>query len=872
MILKLHNYKIISLLILVMTFYTTGFYAQCAGSNASITVCDVPDISSQNVDLFSKLGPMAIPGGTWTDANLSGGLNTTTGVLNVQLIKKSGVYSYVYTSNVGCAINTASVTVTVGGYAGVSSPNVSTCDDVTSYNLFQGFNGSELRPHSNGIWTDDKTGAIVGNLLNAQSVGLGTHSYTYTMKAIGTCSAKSSTVNVSIFRAPRPGNGSALLLCSTDNLGLYADLDLNTKVTGADPDGVWSESGTTELSDANDTRINVQNIYNTLGAGIYRFNYTVFPTNPICEPKVSTVTIVIEEQLDLTGASLVINSDICENEITTATYNAVLTKGIKNVPNGLYKVEYTISGVAGTTTLSTEANFINGTLSFPISSIHYQEVGNYTVTINDVRDVNSLGACPSNVTITDVLHVYPLPKINLATLTINPVCKGVDAVTTISGDTNLSNGNYRIQYNLSGKNTATNQQALFTVAGGAATFTIPASLIPVEGNTTISITNITNLTTGCTNTSTLSKEFVVKTLTDLSALTIDITNVCQGQPLPVKLSGLGFFTSITLNYRLTGANTTNQSVVLAVTSGNTSFTIPASFVANSGATSFVIIDIIDNTGGCRSTITNGTKNFTINSIPNLPITTNPTYCKEEKKTIGDLIPKGGQYQWFDSATSTTILNASSLLKTGSYFVKEVNAVTGCESGRSESIVVINEVTAPTLNTDGQNLCGLDNPKIEDLSAKTTNNGNLQWYDASVNGNLINDSTVLIDGKTYYGFEYSPLTNCFSEALVVTVSLSNCDETPGFFIPDGFSPNGDAVNNTFRIPDIEYIYPNYTLEIYNRYGNLMFRGNKQKPEWDGKTSDASLAIDGFAPNGVYFYVITFNKGNKMPKQGRLYLNR
>jgi hypothetical protein len=29
-------------------------------------------------------------------------------------------------------------------------------------------------------------------------------------------------------------------------------------------------------------------------------------------------------------------------------------------------------------------------------------------------------------------------------------------------------------------------------------------------------------------------------------------------------------------------------------------------------------------------------------------------------------------------------------------------------------------------------------------------------------------------------------NCFSNALAVTISLSNCDETADFFVPDGFS--------------------------------------------------------------------------------------
>ncbi|MGK4566076.1 gliding motility-associated C-terminal domain-containing protein [Flavobacterium sp. 3HN19-14] len=60
-------------------------------------------------------------------------------------------------------------------------------------------------------------------------------------------------------------------------------------------------------------------------------------------------------------------------------------------------------------------------------------------------------------------------------------------------------------------------------------------------------------------------------------------------------------------------------------------------------------------------------------------------------------------------------------------------------------------------------------------------------------------------------------------------------------------------------------------MYNRYGNILFKGNINKPEWDGKDSESN-AVGGIAPNGVYFYVVYFNKGNKPSKQGRLYLNR
>ena len=91
------------------------------------------------------------------------------------------------------------------------------------------------------------------------------------------------------------------------------------------------------------------------------------------------------------------------------------------------------------------------------------------------------------------------------------------------------------------------------------------------------------------------------------------------------------------------------------------------------------------------------------------------------------------------------------------------------------------------------------------------------------------------------------------------------------IPDGFSPNQDGINDYFEILNLRTLYPNYKIEIYNRYGNILFSGNASKPDWDGTTSK-SLFGDGTVPVGVYFFIIEFNDGQRKPLQGRLYLSR
>ncbi|WP_276975838.1 gliding motility-associated C-terminal domain-containing protein, partial [Flavobacterium filum] len=103
----------------------------------------------------------------------------------------------------------------------------------------------------------------------------------------------------------------------------------------------------------------------------------------------------------------------------------------------------------------------------------------------------------------------------------------------------------------------------------------------------------------------------------------------------------------------------------------------------------------------------------------------------------------------------------------------------------------------------------------------------------------------------------------------TVELKDCTE---IIIPDGFSPNNDGINDSFVIKNLRELYPNFTLEIFNRYGNILYKGNAASSDWDG-TSDKGIQIGGNKlPVGVYFFIINFNDGNRKPLQGRVYLSR
>jgi gliding motility-associated-like protein len=74
------------------------------------------------------------------------------------------------------------------------------------------------------------------------------------------------------------------------------------------------------------------------------------------------------------------------------------------------------------------------------------------------------------------------------------------------------------------------------------------------------------------------------------------------------------------------------------------------------------------------------------------------------------------------------------------------------------------------------------------------------------------------------------------------------------VPNVFSPNGDGINDTWRIQYLES-YPGAIIEVFNRYGQKVFVSTGYDVEWDGYFNGTLL------PVGTYYYIINPKNGRK-----------
>jgi gliding motility-associated-like protein len=113
--------------------------------------------------------------------------------------------------------------------------------------------------------------------------------------------------------------------------------------------------------------------------------------------------------------------------------------------------------------------------------------------------------------------------------------------------------------------------------------------------------------------------------------------------------------------------------------------------------------------------------------------------------------------------------------------------------------------------------------------------------------------------------------CDTAWLYITIEDNR---EPTLTVPQGFSPNGDGLNDFLVIPGIEN-YPNNKLMIFNRWGNKVFEKEGYLNEWDGKAKSGQFVFGGadeVLPTGTYFYILNLGVPDMKPLQGWIYIYR
>jgi len=92
-------------------------------------------------------------------------------------------------------------------------------------------------------------------------------------------------------------------------------------------------------------------------------------------------------------------------------------------------------------------------------------------------------------------------------------------------------------------------------------------------------------------------------------------------------------------------------------------------------------------------------------------------------------------------------------------------------------------------------------------------------------------------------------------------------TEGVYFPSAFSPNGDGINDRYRAVHRGNDVDDFSMKIYNRWGNIVYSSESINEGWDGFYKGEIQDI------GLYVYVVDYViQGNRSTAKGNLTLVR
>lgn len=102
-----------------------------------------------------------------------------------------------------------------------------------------------------------------------------------------------------------------------------------------------------------------------------------------------------------------------------------------------------------------------------------------------------------------------------------------------------------------------------------------------------------------------------------------------------------------------------------------------------------------------------------------------------------------------------------------------------------------------------------------------------------------------------------------------LQTKNCPPTIYNYVSD----NNDGANDTFFIDGLRDVFTKFELEIYNRWGKLIWTGNNNSPDWDGFATKGLRIDNSNVPEGTYYYILNLNDDDyPEPFTGWLYYRK
>lgn len=216
------------------------------------------------------------------------------------------------------------------------------------------------------------------------------------------------------------------------------------------------------------------------------------------------------------------------------------------------------------------------------------------------------------------------------------------------------------------------------------------------------------------------------------------------------------------------------------------------------------------------------------------------------------------YQWYEGISEVKGATDKTFIpnRSGKYSVRVTSSCSIEKITSSETEVTILKAEPVAIKLS----CGF-------YKLITNATSDFQWISEEINESDQNSDSIVVSSSGLKSFKLKVFDKddptCFIEKQL-NVDFGVCDAR--VFVPDIFTPNQDGKNDTFKIIVIGGTA--LKLDIYNRWGSLIFADSNPSPEWTGKINSTECA------SGNYMYVLKYKieTGEEFVRRGSVLLQR
>jgi len=213
---------------------------------------------------------------------------------------------------------------------------------------------------------------------------------------------------------------------------------------------------------------------------------------------------------------------------------------------------------------------------------------------------------------------------------------------------------------------------------------------------------------------------------------------------------------------------------------------------------------------------------------------------------------GYNYDWQLSGTSISTNYYIDNLSAGNNYSVTITDANGCDVSESTGVLSEPDDFIANVSSDYDTLVPLNNPFEVNFTDNTVSlepynftwnwdDGNTDFY-SSGTSNFTFDFTDKFGMNTIYVFLENETTGCV-DSVSFKIEVQGIPE-----IYNVFTPNGDNVNDFFDFG--EYAMKEITVEIFNRWGQIVYSWNTPAYKWDGTDYDGRNLSE-----GVYYYILS-----------------